>query len=83
MNSGDQDDYTALMRAAFCVHLRVAEMLLKAGADVNATTRGGCHATLGEREIQEVGNYANSKEVLRFYRQDLTPPLIRAPAPPR
>ena len=34
----------------------------------------GCHATLGEREIQEVGNCANSKDVLRFYRQDLTPP---------
>ena len=34
----------------------------------------GCHAALGEREIQEKGKCANSKEVLRFYRQDLTPP---------
>ena len=34
----------------------------------------GCHAALGLREIQEKGKCANSKEVLRFYRQDLTPP---------
>ena len=32
------------------------------------------HGTLGEREIQEVGNCTNSKDVLRFYRQNLTPP---------
>ncbi|MDD6813094.1 MAG: hypothetical protein PUD60_01690 [Akkermansia muciniphila] len=40
----------------------------------NRAPARGCHAALGLHEIQERGNCTNSKEVLRFYRKDLTPP---------